>query len=143
MHLKIRNLAVALINRLFKPDSIEKIEANEVEISMEEVIEEEKELTMAEKYQKAVAGPSKSVKGKDTGISKTVQKAMALYEKSGEVPEILLKLKMALLSIPPSSIEAERTFSTVGIFASKIRSCLKDTTIHSLVVLRQFHKKNE
>ena len=117
MHLKIRNLAVALINRLFKPDSIEEIEANEVEISMEEVIEEEKELTMAEKYQKAVAGPSKSVKGKDTGISKTVQKAMALYE---EVPEILLKLKMALLSIPPSSIEAERTFSTVGIFASRL-----------------------
>ena len=38
---------------------------------MEEVIEEEKELTMAEKYQKAVAGPSKSVKGKDTGISKS------------------------------------------------------------------------
>ena len=37
-----------------KPAQIEEIEANEVEISMEEVIEEEKELTLAEKYPKAI-----------------------------------------------------------------------------------------
>ena len=74
---------------------------------------------------------------------KDLQKAMAFYEESNELPEVLLKLKKALLSIPPSSFEPERTFSTVGLFATKIRNSLEDNTLHSLVLLKSYYKKEQ
>jgi len=38
-------------------------------------------------------------------------------------------------SIPPTSVEAERTFSSAGTLCTKIRSCLSDATLDRLLVL--------
>ena len=42
----------------------------------------------------------------------------------------------AVLSIKPISVEAERTFSTSGNCATKIRSRLANDTLSALVVLK-------
>ena len=77
----------------------------------------------------------------ESANAQTITKAMAYYEATQELPEIFKTLKGALLSIPPTSIEPERTFSSVGFFATKLRSSLGDKTLHSLVILRNFYKK--
>ena len=46
-----------------------------------------------------------------------------------------------LMTIPPTSVESERTFSIAGILCSKIRSSLSDDTLDQLIFLRNFFKK--
>ena len=45
----------------------------------------------------------------------------------------LLKLQEALLSIPPTSVEPERSFSSAGLLCTKIRSRLSDEALNDLV----------
>ena len=46
-------------------------------------------------------------------------KEMSLYETNGQLSPTLLKLKKALLTVKPTSMENERTFSIAGNFVSK------------------------
>ena len=55
-----------------------------------------------------------------------------LFEGSG----ILEQAYQYLLSTPPTSIEAERAFSTAGYIGNKIRSQLGDDTLDALLYLR-------
>ena len=48
---------------------------------------------------------------------------------TGEVMEKLKKLECALSSLPASSVECERAFSTIGRFHSKIRNRLDDSSL--------------
>ena len=53
---------------------------------------------------------------------------------------MLEKLYSALLSVRPTSVESEHTFSTTGLFATKLRSKLSDEHLSDLVILK-FHFK--
>ena len=55
-----------------------------------------------------------------------------LFE-GGGIPE---QAYQYLLSIPPTSIEAERAFSAAGYIGNKIRSQLGDDTLDALLFLR-------
>ena len=48
---------------------------------------------------------------------------------TGEVMDKLRKLESALNSLPASSVECERAFSTIGQFHSKIRNRLNDSSL--------------
>jgi hypothetical protein len=54
----------------------------------------------------------------------------------------LEKLFKALKTFPPTSIEAERAFSSAGIFITKLRNRLSQTTIDALMFLKHFFNKN-
>ena len=47
-----------------------------------------------------------------------------------------------LLSVPPTSVESERVFSSSGYFCSKIRSSLEDNTLDCLSLLRSHFQKS-
>ena len=61
------------------------------------------------------------------------------------MPSSLRKLFEALKTIPPSSIESERTFSVTGFYITKFRCSLGDQSINALVFLKAyvFFKKKE
>ena len=73
--------------------------------------------------------------------SSIVKKEMNLFEATKKRPENLQKLFNALLTIKPTSVEPERAFSAIGLFATKLRSQLGDETLDDLVVMRQKFKK--
>ena len=54
------------------------------------------------------------------------------FTKGGEKSSRLQKLEEALLSIPPTSVEAERAFSSAALFCTKIRSSLGDEALDDL-----------
>lgn len=72
---------------------------------------------------------------------------MAVYEDKENTkfkrPHNLENLYQALLTIPPTSIESERSFSATGLFMTKLRSRLGDTTLNALVFLRDYYKREE
>ena len=59
------------------------------------------------------------------------------------MPPILAKLFRALKTIPPSSIEAERAFSTCGLLSTRVRSRLNDDTLNALLITNKFYKKEK
>ena len=46
-----------------------------------------------------------------------------------------------LLTIPSTSVEAERTFSAAGFIANKVRSRLGDDIIDALIFLRLYFQR--
>jgi hypothetical protein len=70
-----------------------------------------------------------------------VKKEMNLFEATKNRPSNLEKLYNALMTIPPTSVESERAFSSASLFVTKNRNRLKPETIHALSFLRQFFRK--
>ena len=54
----------------------------------------------------------------------------------------ILKLYKSVMTIQPSSVQAERIFSTAGLFSTKLRSRISDRILDSLYFLRNFFKNN-
>ena len=75
-----------------------------------------------------------------------VKKEMQIHEDSkndGTRPYHLELLYNAMLNITPTSVESERAFSSAGLFVTKIRSRLGDSTINMLVFMRDYLKRHE
>ena len=75
--------------------------------------------------------------------SNLIKKEIALFEASKSRPKNLDMIFNALKTIPPTSVEAERAFSSLGLFAIKIRSSLQDDTLDALIFLKQTIKNFE
>ena len=54
----------------------------------------------------------------------------------------ILKLYKSVMTIQPSSVQAERIFSTAGLFSTKLRSRISNRTLDSLCFLRNYFKNN-
>ena len=70
-----------------------------------------------------------------------VQKECEVFEASGIRLANLQTLYEALLTIQPTSVEAERSFSACGLFVTKLRSRLHDSTIDALCFKRNALQK--
>ena len=70
----------------------------------------------------------------------TMKRELSVLVRTGVRPKCLNQVYHALLSLPPSSTEAERTFSTTGFFVNKLRSSLSDDTIDMLIFVRSYLK---
>ena len=59
----------------------------------------------------------------NTTTANLIKKEMQLFEAhpQDDMPPRLLKLKNALLSVVPTSVEPERCFSAAGLFVTKFR----------------------
>ena len=66
---------------------------------------------------------------------------MKMYENNPSTrPPTLEKLYKALMTIPPTSVESERTFSTASFYGNKIRNRLDDKSLNALIFSRNFYK---
>ena len=70
-----------------------------------------------------------------------VQKKCEVFKVSGIRPANRQTLYQALLTIQPCSVEAERAFSACGLFVTKLRSRLHDSTIDPLCFIRNALQK--
>lgn len=67
---------------------------------------------------------------------------MHLLESGGLKGDHLQFAYNALLTVVPTSVEAERAFSAAGYLACKVRSRLADKTIETLCFMRSFFQNN-
>ena len=70
----------------------------------------------------------------------TRNKEFELFELTGAKSKCMLLLEQALYNIPCTSVEAERPFSSAGLFITKLRSSLSKSSLDSLVFLKGHFK---
>lgn len=71
-------------------------------------------------------------------LTAMIKKEMSLFEGGGARGKCLQAAYDCLLSIPPSSVESERAFSSAGTLCSKLRTRMADDTLDELVFTRSF-----
>ena len=135
---KITPLATSLLQRLFHQRSTEE---NELVVEVSYGLEKNQPKTLSEEYASFIEERHQTAKVQDKVESCIVKKEMSLFEATKKGPDNLQKLFNALLTIKPASVEPERAFSAVGLFATKLRRQLCDKTLDALIVMRQKLKK--
>lgn len=75
---------------------------------------------------------------KEKDFDKVLKKEITAFESEGVRGEYLSAFHDYLLTIKPTSVEAERAFSAAGYICSSIRSRLADDTINTICFLRSF-----
>ena len=160
---EIVELAQRLHERLFPVQVKQEVNEAATDDELDQDQHEDKPLTTKEKFALALKqskacssgklksgtnGEMSNKKRKKSKIcSNLIEKEMAVYEDKENTkfkrPHNLENLYQALLTIPPTSIESERSFSATGLFMTKLRSRLGDTTLNALVFLRDYYKREE
>ena len=74
---------------------------------------------------------------------KILKKEMTVYESEGVRGENLTLIYDYLMTLKPTSVEAERAFSAAGYICSSLRSRLGDNTINTICFLRSYFQKSQ
>lgn len=77
----------------------------------------------------------------DKSLLNAIKAEMALHESTGSRGRCLETVYSYLLTIPPTSVEAERAFSAAGVFNTQLRSRLSDDSIDTLCFLRAYYSR--
>jgi len=108
-----------------QPHSSNKSNSDDLEKELQEAIYE------SQKCQKPTSTTS-------ANLLRTNRKEIALFEEGGDKGHLLNLVFDALMTVPPTSVEPERAFSSAGYLCSKIRSSLGDETLDELSFLRSY-----
>lgn len=76
-------------------------------------------------------------------LMNAIKAEMALFSSSGKRGKCMQTAYSYLLTIPPTSVEAERAFSAAGIFHTKLRCRLSDKSTDTLCFLRAFYARRK
>ena len=86
---------------------------------------------------------SPSLNRKNYSINSALMKEIDIFINGGDRGYYLQKLYEYLSTVQPTSVEAERCFSSSGYICSKYRSRLDDKTLNALIFLRFYFKKHK
>lgn len=116
--------------------------------NMEEIVKEnldslspKKDLTLQEELQLQIQQETTCYSihtKKEKDFDKVLKKEMTTFESDGVRGEYMSAIHDYLLTIKPTSVEAERAFSAAGYICSSIRSRLADDTINTICFIRSF-----
>lgn len=142
------NQIVSLLKRTSCPTSTETPQASSHSIQLEEQHEPEgqrRDLTKSDELNMELQKIRKErVRSThNDSLDQNVKIEMALFENGGDRGRYLTKAYEHLLTIPPTSVEPERIFSSAGLFCNKIRSRLGDATLDALIFLKTHYQENK
>lgn len=80
---------------------------------------------------------------KTENLEAQIKNEMDTFQKSGQRGTNLQLAFDFLSTIPPTSVESERCFSSAGLIVTKFRSAMGDDTIDNIIFLRYFFKNME
>lgn len=108
-------------------------------------MEQQLELAMRQSVASTSTGSggeqSHPTRDRDKKLDAAIKAEMAVYESTGKRGRSLEEAYHYLLTIPPTSVEAERAFSAAGVLCNKLRNRLDDATLDTLCFLRSYFRK--
>ena len=100
-----------------------------------------KNMALSEEFQAFLKNPGLKIEEVQMVGAQIISKEMQLFEATKKRPENLESLYCSLLTIRQTSVEAERAFSAMGLFATDIRNRLTNDTLNVMIAMRQFCKR--
>ena len=73
-------------------------------------------------------------------LTNVIKAEVAVFVSGGRRGRCLEQVYGYLLTIPATSVEAERAFSAAGVLATKVRSRISDTSLDKLCLLRAYYR---
>ena len=74
--------------------------------------------------------------------SDTLAWDIALFASNRHETDAIKEIRRALFVVPPTSVESERVFSASGLFLSKLRCNLNDSSLDMLIFLKFYFARN-
>ena len=74
--------------------------------------------------------------------SDTLAREIALFTTNRQETDAIKEIRRALFVLPPTSVESERVFSASGLFLSKLRCNLNDSSLDMLIFLKFYFARN-
>jgi len=115
-------------------------EETEVVVEVSHDLEKNRPKTLCEEFASFIEERHHTTKVQDEVESCFVEKEISLFEATKKDQKICKNCSMPFLQ-SNQSLEPERAFSAMGLFATKLRSQLCDETLDVLIVMRQNFKK--
>ena len=148
---EVRKIVKSLIEQLHMDDDSESesdrdttTEASTSATESSACIQNQETLSLKEQLNLAISDSLQSAQQQSgttltsDNLAKVIRQEIALFEGGGSRGRHLQLVYDYLLSVPPSSVEAERAFSAAGIVCSRLRTRLGDDTLDNLCFLRSF-----
>lgn len=137
----IRQEIKKLLERILNSEEGNESEGSDSDGNQEEDVQQssERDLSLQEELELQLQNESKASEIKQTGLpqlEKVLRKEMTAYESDGTKGKYLTMAYEYLMTLQPTSVEAERAFSAAGYICSTLRSRLNDETISSVCFLR-------
>ncbi|KAG2470284.1 DRD2B protein, partial [Polypterus senegalus] len=76
----------------------------------------------------------------DKKLHASVKAEMVVFQSNGKCGRCLEQVYQYLMTVLPTSVEAERAFSVAGALCTKVRSHLDDRTLDTLCFLRSYYR---
>lgn len=147
---KIEELAVRFFNKESEFSISPEDDGSDIDDPSEEEAFSEEEMSLKDKLQKLIskkfqAGITQekieTEKPDLKDILKIVKKEVVTFCKTKKRGKYLDLLYKYLLTLKPTSVESERTFSLAGLTCTKIRSNLSDKSLDTIVFLKSYFEK--
>ena len=74
--------------------------------------------------------------------SDTLAREIALFTTNRQETDATKEIRRALFVVPPTSVESERVISASGLFLSKLRCNLNDSSLDILIFLKFYFARN-
>jgi len=101
-------------------------------LSLKEQMDVAMKASMLQAQQTPATSSTASTKDLEKSLMAAIKTEMSVLENNGVRGRCLQFVYTYLLSVPPTSVEAERAFSAAGLSCTKIRSRLCDNTLDNL-----------
>ena len=102
------------------------------------------DLPVAKKLQLAIDAslrvPSQQIHTKKS-LSSILKYELTIAEQTGKIGHFLEMIYQMILTVPPTSVEAERVFSSSAFLCNKFRTRLGDITLDHLCFIRNNHNQ--
>lgn len=104
--------------------------------SQSQSLEKQLELAIMQSAMMKPSTLSSSSTAAEKNLASAVKAEMAVFASNKQRGRCLEAVYGYLMTIPPTSVEAEIAFSAAGLLCTKLRSRLNDTTIDTLSFIR-------
>ena len=118
-------------------------EMDQVIYNSDTAINDTEALPVAMKLQLAIDASLKTpqeIPPSDDSLSSSLKYELNIAEHTGKRGILLEKVYQMLLTVPPTSVESERIFSSCAYFCNRFRSRLSDRTLNTLCLIRNNKK---
>ena len=142
----VKAFCLRLLSRLDKNEVVERNTVDEIDTIISNTdleVNDTETLPLPMKLQLTIEASLKIPKGvlpSDESLSSSLKYELNIAEQTGRRGNLLEKVYQMLLTVPPTSVESEKVFSSCSYLCNKFRSSLSDKSLNILCLIRHNEK---